>query len=202
MYTLARLFSNILSPILMPSYAVFIALWTSILFYLSPGTRWVVVGVTFIITCIIPAAVIFILHKIGRISDIGLNNQSERSLPYIVTTLCYIAAATYMVRVNAPMWLTMFLIGGAVAAIISLLINKWWKISAHMAAAGGVMALAFRIASNHINVVPMDSVIYTSIILAGILGTSRLILERHTLGQVLAGTAIGFTSVYLLTMIN
>lgn len=107
-----------------------------------------------------------------------------------------------MMRVNAPMWLTMFLVGGAVAAIIALLINKWWKISAHMAAAGGVVALAFRIASNHINVVPMDSVIYTTIILAGILGTSRLILERHTLGQVLAGTATGFASVYLLTMIN
>ena len=39
-----------------------------------------------------------------------------------------------------------------------------------------------------------------AIILAGIVGTSRLILNCHTLGQVLAGTLNGFFWVFILTI--
>lgn len=202
MYTISRFFSNLLSPIFIPSYAVFMALWTSILCFLPLSTRWAVVAVVFAITCIIPSAAIFILYKIGRISDPGLNNRTDRFVPYVITMLSYAAAALYLTRIHAPMWLSMFLVGGTVAASVSLIVNLKWKISAHMAAIGGMVALAFRMSANHVNVFPMEPVIYTTIILAGILGTSRLILERHTLGQVFAGTLNGFLCVYLFTMIN
>ncbi len=202
MHIVARIFSNILSPIFIPTYSVFMALWISILSFLPAGTRWAVVAITFIITCVFPSASIFILYKIGRISDPALNNRNERFIPYIITILCYVAAAIYMSRIHAPMWLIMFLFGGALAALISFVITFRWKISAHMAAIGGLTALAFRIANDHVNVMQMDYIIYLTILLAGILGTSRIILNRHTLGQVLAGALNGFLCVYLLTMIN
>lgn len=202
MHKTARIFSNALSPIFIPTYSVFMALWVSFLSFLPIGTRWAVVAVAFVITCFIPSSIIFILHKTGKISDPALNNRTERPIPYIVTILCYTAAAFYMNRIHAPMWLTMFFAGGTLAAIISLAINYRWKISAHMAAIGGMTALAFRIAANHVNIVEMDCIMYIAIILTGILGTSRIILNRHTLGQVLAGTFNGFICVYLLTMIE
>ncbi len=31
----------------------------------------------------------------------------------------------------------MFLIAGAIAAVVSCIVNIWWKISAHLAAMGG-----------------------------------------------------------------
>lgn len=202
MHKIARIFSNVLSPIFIPTYSVFMALWVSILSFLPIGTRWAVVAITFIITCFLPSAAIFILYKIGRISDPALNNRKERFIPYIITILCYIAAAIYMSRIHAPMWLIMFLFGGALAAFVSFIITFHWKISAHMAAIGGLIALAFRIANDHVNVIQMDYIIYLTILLAGILGSSRIILNRHTLGQVILGTINGFLCVYLITMIN
>ena len=54
MQALARFFSTILSPLLMPTYGIFLVLWVSILCYLPTGTRLVVLLVVFGITCILP----------------------------------------------------------------------------------------------------------------------------------------------------
>lgn len=202
MYSIARFFSHLLSPILIPTYSVFIALWYSVLFFIPAATRWTVVGVTAIITCVIPSAIIFALYRLGKVSDPGLNNRNERYIPYAVTALCYIACAFYMWRIHAPMWLDMFFVGGAAAAVISCIVNIWWKISAHMAAMAGMTALTVRIMLDHINVFDIMPMVYATILLTGILGTSRIVLERHTFWQVMAGAANGFVCVMLFTMIN
>ena len=46
---------------------------------------------------------------------------------------------------RAPMWLTMFFAGGAVAGIVELIVNHWWKISVHAAGVAGIVALLVRI---------------------------------------------------------
>lgn len=43
--------------------------------------------------------------------------------------------------------------------------------------------------------------IAASIIMAGLLGSARVWLGRHTLLQVLAGTAVGFLSVWSLSLL-
>ena len=51
---------------------------------------------------------------------------------------------------------------------------------------------------------PSDGILAWTVVwvlLAGILGSARVWLGRHTVGQVMAGYAVGFLSVYLLTMI-
>lgn len=199
----ASVFSTVFSPLLVPTYGIAFALWTSSLRFLPTGVRLGVVLITFIITCVIPAAAIFGLWKTGRISDPGLNKRGERSIPYVITGLCYLACAFYLWRVHAPAWLWAFPAGGAVAVVIATFINMRWKISAHMSGMGGLLAVAFREAVSGYSAVG-DAMIWwltVLIILAGCVATSRLILRRHTLGQVLAGTALGFVAVFFLSMI-
>lgn len=66
-----------------------------------------------------------------------------------------------------------------------------------MAAMGGWLGVTFFIALNHLAVINMMWIVIVIVILAGVVGTARLILERHTPMQLLAGTANGFLSIYL-----
>lgn len=138
MNKIAHIFSWILSPVLIPTYAVFVALWVTLLSFLPVDARWGVVAMTWVITCAIPVVAILLLYKFKVISAPGLNQQKERYIPYVVTALCYLGCGLYMYRAHAPMWLVMFMVGGAAAAFVSCFINIWWKISAHGAAMGGL----------------------------------------------------------------
>ena len=73
--------------------------------------------------------------------------------------------------------------------IICALINVWWKISAHMAAIGGVAGALFVFAE----VFAFNPVWWLCLvfIVAGILGTSRMILRQHSLLQVVIGFLVG-----------
>lgn len=202
MNKIAHFFSWTLSPILMPTYAVLICMWVTVLSVLPLQLRWTVVGTVFLITCVVPALAILLMYWMGIISAPGLNNRTERYIPYAVTALCYLGAGFYMYRIHAPMWMTMFMVGGAGAALLSCIVNIWWKISAHAAAIGGLLALMFRISIEGVNLHPILPWILGTMVLTGILCTSRLILNCHTFWQVVAGTANGFLWVFFLTMIK
>ena len=64
-----------------------------------------------------------------------------------------------------------------------------------MAAIGGltgtVFALSFRSGTN-----PMYTILIL-VLLSGLVGTARLILEKHTISQLIAGYGIGFIILYL-----
>ncbi|MEG0011734.1 MAG: hypothetical protein RSA66_02665 [Muribaculaceae bacterium] len=198
MQHIAQFFSTILSPLLMPTYGVFLALWVSILCYLPVGTRLAVLLVIFGITCILPMIFIAVLHSFGFIKDQRLVNRKERWLPYLFIILCYLGAAFYLIHVHSPFWLPMFMFGGGAAAIVSFIITFWWKISAHMAGIGGVVALLFRLHIDGLGAFDIMWLICVVIILSGLVGSSRMILGRHTFWQVIAGFANGFFWVYIL----
>ncbi len=201
MNKIAHILSNVLSPILMPTYGTIAALWLTNLASLPLSVRFNVTLMVALITAFLPALAIFVLYKMHVITDMGLNIQRERPIPYIVTCLCYLAAAWYMHQLHAPVWMMMFMIAGAAVTCICALINIVWKISAHSAAMAGMVALLLRMHANGAAVHPIWGVIFVAIILWGALGTSRLMLGRHTFWQVMAGGAAGFTLVYLLTAI-
>ena len=73
--------------------------------------------------------------------------------------------------------------------IACALINVWWKISTHTAAIGGVAGALFVFGEFFaFNPVWWLSLVF---VLAGLLGTSRMILRQHSLLQVVAGFIVG-----------
>lgn len=198
---IANFFSSAFSPLIIPTYAVAIALNLSFIGSITPlYTRILVTLVILATTCMIPSIAIAILYKLGKISDPGVNERQDRIVPYIIAIMSYVAAAVYLSNINAPVWIPMFMVGGGIAVIATALINLKWKISAHGAGMGGLTALMFSMWAN--GYVVFDLIYLTSlvILLTGIVGTSRLILNRHTLAQVLAGTLNGFFWVFIMTI--
>ena len=100
------------------------------------------------------------------------------------------------------MWLTMFFAGGAVAGIVELIVNHWWKISVHAAGVAGIVALLVRIMHDGYPAPSIFIWLCISIIVAGAVGMCRVWLGRHTVWQVLAGYTVGFCGVFFMTLIH
>ncbi len=79
--------------------------------------------------------------------------------------------------------------------------NFWWKISAHAAGIAGIVAMLIQMTKEGPTVGAMTWWIVGAIVVAGFLGSARIWLGRHTLMQVLAGSAVGFLSVWTLSLL-
>ena len=194
---LANFLSTALSPLLMPTYGVFMVLWVSVLCLLPYGTRVSVLLVCMGITCILPLIFLSVLRHFKLVKDLHVEKREQRFFPYMFTALCYTVAAYYLYYCHSPQWFVMFMVGSAVTVLIMALINLKWKISAHMAGIGGVVALVYQIHVQGLSAFDLFWMRCITIMVAGLLGSARLVLNRHDAWQVLAGVVVGFLSVSL-----
>lgn len=196
---LSHLISWVMVPMLMPVYGILLIFGLSILNYTAIGTRLWFAAIVFGINVLVPALIVILLKRIGIVQDLGLNGRRERLIPYIVSIFALIGTAWFLASRHAPSWVWLFYIGGAAGGVINLIINFRWKISAHAAGVAGIVALLIRIASDGFPKADVIVWLLLWILLAGLTGSARLYLRRHTFWQVMAGYAVGFLSVYLIT---
>lgn len=191
MKSIAHLISTIFQPLLMPIYAVML-----LFVYTYFGVHylqqfWVIIIPVALFSFAIPAILIFILYKIGVISDLSLKIRSERIYPYVITLISYSVMIFFYYRMHMPTWFLMIMVSTVAIMIVAILITLKWKISAHMFGIGGLIGGAMSVSYfvEHSNPYFMFMGLF---IIAGLVGTSRLILKRHTLAQVIAGFLLGF----------
>lgn len=195
--SVASILSAVFAPIFLGTYGILLTMWLSYLCYSPFKARAIVVAVTFASTCVIPVIGIYLLSKLGAVKDPMLNNRTDRTLPYILCTICYIAMAVYYHMLHAPVWMSLFMLGGALALIILTTVNRWWKISGHATAMGGLTGMLFFLLVSGNSPVDLQWEFIAGVMLSGLVCTSRLILGRHTLLQVGAGFLNGFVCVFL-----
>ena len=194
---MAGFLSTALSPLLMPTYGVFLTLWVSVLCLLPYGTRVAVLLVCMGITCIIPLIFLSVLRHFALVSDLHVEVREQRFIPYLFAALCYAVAAYYLYYCHSPQWFVMFMVGSMITVLVMALISLKWKISAHMAGNGGVVALTYEIHAMGLSAFDLLWLLCITVIIAGALGSARLALRRHNTWQVLAGVVVGFVCVSL-----
>ena len=117
-------------------------------------------------------------------------------VPYLISILCYFACYYLMELLHIPHIISIILLIALFIQILCAIINVWWKISTHTAAIGGVAGaiVAFSL------IFAFNPVWWFSlvIILAGMVGTSRIILRQHTLSQVVAGFCVGLLCAFFI----
>lgn len=195
---ISRMVSTAFSPLMAPTYGTLLALWTSILCVQPSGSRVAVLMVILGITCVVPMILIGALLHYGMVSNRELDKRHERHIPYVTAMVCCAVAALYLNHVHSPMWFVMFMVGSTLACGVCLVVNIWWKISAHVTGMGGLVALLFQIHVMGLSAFNLFWLLTFTILLSGILGTARLALKRHTLLQVLAGFVNGYACVTLM----
>lgn len=190
MTKIAQFLSNLFQPLLIPTYSMMLLFQVGKFAYLDITLKVFIVSSIFILTSIVPLAVIFVLKKMGVVSSIQLTERKERTVPYVFVVLSYIAAIFFLYRISMPNYIVSMMTGVVVSTVLIMFINFKWKISAHLSAVGGLCAaiivVAFRMEIN------ASVVLSIAILLSGLLATARIVLKVHTLMQTICGFLAGF----------
>lgn len=199
-----RLFSNIISgmfhPLLMVTYGVVLALTFTYLAIYPPTMKLLLAGGAFLSTAVVPGGFILMMVKNGAAADMELSDRHERAVPYLIIITSLLVCTFYMYKMMLPFWFLSLLIGACVAMILALLINFYWKISAHTIGIGGLLGGIMGVARIHL-INPYWAFILV-IVIAGLVGTSRIFLKRHTPMQVYAGFCLGFMCTFVASFLS
>ncbi len=190
---LARGISAILYPLWIPTYGMLLFCTAVHMSFPLPLRYWLVtVGCTLLLTGLMPLFLILYQIRKGYITDVYIERREERTLAYTEAALGFGFWWYLFAHVlHAPMWLSGVALGATIAIILVAIINRWWKISAHLTGAGGLLGglFAYALAYNTTAFVPI--IIVMALIL--LLMYARLYLNAHTPWQVIAGLALGLT---------
>lgn len=119
-----------------------------------------------------------------------MEKNTDRVLPLILSSLFYYLGYLILQRLPVFPIYNLFMIASILIQIALLVISLKWKISAHSAAIGGLLGvffgLSFRLHENPI------LILILLILAAGMIGSARLILGKHTRAQIYAGFLLGF----------
>lgn len=191
MKSIAHVISTVFQPLLMPTYGVMLLFVYTYFGVIYTQQFWLIITPILLFSFVIPGLLIYMLYRMRVISDLSLTKRHERFYPYLITLLSYTAMMLFYYRMNMPKWFLLMIAASIAIMVIAIIITVWWKISAHMFGIGGLMggALSVSYFVERSNPYYMFMGLF---ILAGLIGTSRLILKRHTLGQVIAGFLLGF----------
>lgn len=125
----------------------------------------------------------------GRYSDPDMSRRSDRNEMYIVGGISLLTSVVVLYLADAPAPVLALAISYTLIAVASGVVNMWWKISMHASAIAAVATLA-TMQSRSLGAV------FWLIVLA--VAWSRLHTRNHTRGQVVAGTLLATTVVYVM----
>ncbi len=181
----ARFISTIFVP---PSFTII--LFTLFAFLYEEQTYNIIIQIitAFTFGFIFHIILFIYLRRKGKLADKDASKKEERTFPYTIAILFYISGLIILLYFEMNHISIAFWFCYISNTILILLINKFWKISAHTMGAAGPIAVVL-IQFNLYAVIPL--------VITVLVGWSRMQLKQHTLTQVLAGGLIGFVSTYL-----
>ncbi len=189
----ATTLSVVLHPLLMSTYGCLMLLFlikNSVYDFMTPfDVKWRIVLIVFMFSFLFPVLNIFILYKLKRIPSIILSDQRDRTYPYIVTALFYFGLFYLLVDVNIWPVIKLFIAGGGISILITALINLKFKISAHMVGIGGLLGVLISVSY----LIKFDMTLFyiLVILMGGLVGFSRLMLNEHKPSQLYFGFLLG-----------
>ena len=179
----------VFTPFYLPTLGLVVLFMFSYMSQMPWSYKFQLLAMVYLLTVVIPSVLIHFYRRHQGWSLIDMGQKERRVVPYVISILCYFACAYWMDYLHIPHFMSNIVTAALFIQIVCALINVWWKISAHMAAIGGVAGALFVFAEVFgFNPVWWHCLVF---VVAGILGTSRMILRQHTLLQVVAGFLVG-----------
>lgn len=143
-------------------------------------------------TLAIPMITILGLRLSGTVKSLHMIDIKDRLIPFCVTSVYFLMTVYFMFEMSELdpiLWQSLAVITAVV--VILTLVTFFWKMSAHMTGVGGLLALVVVLGMNF----PNFAILYpllAALLLAGVVGTSRLFLNAHNPMEVYIGFFYGF----------
>lgn len=191
----AKVISMIFTPFYLPLIGIALLFSLSYMNMLPMSYKLLVVTIVYFLTIFFPTFLIHLYRRAKGWSLLQLSHKRRRIVAYAISILCYIACIELMKYYHIYHFIISIVIAALLIQAVSVVVNFWWKISTHTAAIGGVCGALMAFAE----LFRFNPVwwLCVGILVSGILGTARIILRQHTLGQVVAGFAIGVVCAFV-----
>ncbi len=174
----ARLVSNILAPssISLP-FILLVAL------YHAQSTRDALLYgfVTLFFLSVGPLLYIMICVRLGKLSDVEVTRRAERAGPFLFGITSVALGWLALALLHGPRNLQTVLIITWVSGIVMMVTTLWWKISIHASSMGGAVTVLTAL---------FGGVMLPTFALLVLVSWSRVVLRRHTVSQVIAGSLL------------
>lgn len=213
--TLAQVISVLFHPLLIVTYMlVLLLLINPYLFGVySIGDQFsrILILQVFLSTFFIPGFAVAMLRFTGLVNSLEMKTKQERIGPYVITGMFYIwMFRNFLGNAQVPTAFSAFLLGAAIGLFIAFFINIFSKISAHAVGMGGLLGMVvitlllfsydtFLVSLGTLGTyqVSMLWVLMLTVLLAGLVGTCRLILQAHEPTDLYGGYLVGFVSQFI-----
>ena len=185
----ARIMSMIFTPFYLPIVGLIGLFIFSYMSLLPMMYKLVMLAMVYLLTVVAPSLLIHLYRLCQGWTSHELGRKERRLVPYIISIVCYFACFFWMEYRNTPRVISIIVVVALTIQMVCALINIWWKISTHTAAIGGVAGglVSYSIAFSFN---PLWWLCFV-LILAGAVGTARMILRQHSLSQVVGGFLVG-----------
>ena len=207
----AQVISIVFHPLLILFYMSLVLLWTNPFSFgwrhvAEADTLLIIIGMTSIT---LPALAVIMMKALGWVDSYQLESKHERIGPYIVAGIMYLSLYLHITRADTfPLSLRVAVLGTLIALWVCFFINNFSKVSTHAAGVGGLVALIsltklffgydhaqIGLVSGANLVLPINALLYGSIVIAGVVCTARLVLKAHHAKEVYMGFVIGVLSI-------
>ncbi len=178
----ARWISVIVHPIAFPLFTLAVAIYSTTR---SPvqTARWVALAL--LLTSVPVSLLVSVQVLRRRWTDLDVSVRRQRYLLYPFGLVCMLALTVVFASSGAPEIAVRASLGIALANVVDGLINFGYKVSAHATGAAACATLLFYVA-------PVYGIPGAAAAL--LVGWSRVVLLKHTRGQVVLGWAVGVAS--------
>ena len=182
-----------LSAAFTPFYLPVVGLLALFVFsYLSLLPWWIKIYILLLVctfTILLPTALIRTYRRYQGWNVVEMGTKERRLIPYVISIMSYLLCY-YVLSVNhIPYIIGSIVMASLMIQVVCAIVNQWWKISTHTAAIGGMAGAIMAFAE----IFSFNPVWWLCLIfiMGGLVGTSRMLLRQHTLGQVTGGFLIG-----------
>lgn len=181
----ARIISTLFVP---PSFTIIVFTLFAFILETEPLKKIVTILVAFTFGFTAHIILFVFFRKKGRIIDLDASIKEERTTPFLISVGFYVLGLIILIAFNVNIISIAFWFCYISNTLVTIFVNKHWKISAHaMGAAGPLAAVTF--------VFGPEALIFLLLVL--LVGWSRIQLKVHNLAQVVAGILFAFFSTYL-----
>ncbi len=196
-----KVVSNIISwifhPIWMPpTVAIVISLLAPNSFVaLTTNTKMQWLAIIVLNTVFFPLLATALMKALGFIESIKMKTSKDRIMPLIASMIFYFWAYQVFKNFQSPQIFKIFFLGNFLGIIGVFMANIFIKISMHTAAAGGALGAVLILA--FIGKINIMTAIIVFTIIAGIIGTARILLKAHKPSEVWLGYVVGILSQFI-----
>jgi hypothetical protein len=191
---LAQVITYIFHPVFMPTAMAFVLmkLLPGIFQAVPPKQQGLWLISIAVSTLVFPVFSIALMKPLGFISSYHMHTNKDRIIPLMTSMIFYFwidHVFANMPGFPVPVILRVMMLGNFWLLIAVFMFNIFTKISIHTAGAGCVVGVigVLMITSDVNMVVPF----FIAVVLAGLIGTARLLLHAHTPKQIWMGYALG-----------